>query len=84
MECNDNRNGFSLGVNIGNDFTKNVVLSNRRKKITDFHDGVLVEIFTSDDSINFFYLKEYDIVLHGGNRGYLLKYSKDVIENISP
>lgn len=79
MNCTDEGNGFSLRIDAAVDFSKNVILSQRRKNIINYNNGVFVEFYIGDGTVNFFYLTEYDIVLHGGSKYFLLKYSDCII-----
>ena len=82
MTCISNNNIFFMGIETGSDFQENILSSKYKKEVDDLYYGTFVKLNLGKNHMDFFHIKDSDIIIMGDDKKSILNFSLDIYNKI--
>ena len=79
--CISNNNALFVGIKSNNNF-QNILSSEHIKEVEYLYYGIFVKLDYGKNQLNFFKIKDSNIVITGDSKDFILKFSRDVYNEI--
>jgi hypothetical protein len=82
MTCISDNAAFFIGIKSSDSF-QNILLSEHKKEVKNFYYGIFVELNYGENKLNFFKIKNSNIIITGDSKDFMLKFSRDVYNEMA-